>query len=121
MNTIGAPVHVRFVTMTYAENGHRKRKAETSYINAKKLGNLKDRTHRLFEDEEIARITDAYHRWRGKGAYKGVPGFSKTATREEFAVKFSRLRETLYQQFEESTKLQAHISQNLRAIQGVQR
>ena len=44
-----------------------------------------DRTHRELTDEDIARIADTYHAWRGdKGAgeYADVPGFCK-ATRTE--------------------------------------
>ena len=45
-----------------------------------------DRTHREFTDEDIARIADTYHAWRGgegAGAYADVPGFCKSAALEE--------------------------------------
>ena len=44
-----------------------------------------DRTRRDLSPEDIARIADTYHVWRGKdaGKYEDVPGFCKSATLEE--------------------------------------
>ena len=63
----------------------RSRPGETLFVDARKLGVMVSRTHRELTDEEIARIVDAYHAWRGEpGAeYADEPGFCKGATLEE--------------------------------------
>ncbi len=43
----------------------RDRRGETLFIDARKLGTLTDRVHRELTDEDIARIADTYHAWRG--------------------------------------------------------
>jgi len=136
----GIPVSLWFLAKNKAVKGFRARKGETLFINAGKLGYLEDRTHRNLSDDEIARIADTYHIWRGsrEGTYADVPGFCKSATREEiaqsdfvltpgrycgseaveadgepFAEKFARLRMQLTKQFEESAKLQEQIENSL--------
>ena len=45
-----------------------------------------DRTHRELTDEEIARIADTYHAWRGEeaaGVYADIPGYCKGTSLEE--------------------------------------
>lgn len=67
-------------------DGWRDRRGEVLFIDARKLGALVDRTRRDLSDEDIARIADTYHAWRGEtdaGAYADVPGFCKAATLEE--------------------------------------
>jgi type I restriction enzyme M protein len=68
----------------------RDRRGEVLFIDARKLGEMEDRTHRKLTDEDIARISDTYHAWRGeeeaierRGEYDDVPGFCKSATLEE--------------------------------------
>jgi type I restriction enzyme M protein len=141
----GIPVSLWFLAKNKAAKGMRSRKGETLFINASKLGFLEDRTHRMLTDDEVARIADTYHVWRGtkEGDYADIPGFCKAATSEEiaksdfvltpgrycgseaveddgepFAEKFGRLRAQLAAQFEESARLQAEIEQNLGSLIG---
>ena len=47
---------------------------------------MTDRTHRDLSAEDISRIANAYHAWRGgdgAGDYTDVPGFCKSAKLEE--------------------------------------
>ncbi len=63
-----------------------KRTGETPFIDARKLGHMLDRTRRDLSQEDIARVSDTYHAWRGGkegGEYPDVPGFCKSATLEE--------------------------------------
>lgn len=62
------------------------RSGETLFIDARKLGEMVDRTNRDLSAEDIARIAGVYHAWRGQeglNPYSDVPGFCKSATLEE--------------------------------------
>lgn len=63
----------------------RDRSGEILFIDARELGYMEDRVHRLLTVEDSARITDTYHAWRGDhpGPYEDVPGFCKAASLEE--------------------------------------
>ncbi len=115
----------------------RDRRGEVLFIDARKLGQMVDRTRKEFSDEDIARIADTYHAWRGaKDAvpHEDEPGFCKSATLEEirehshvltpgrhvgaaatevddvpFEERFAILRETLDEQFAEAEELSALI------------
>ena len=63
------------------------RSGQVLFIDARELGYLVDRAERALTDEEIVRIGDTYHAWRGsrsaaaKGAtYEDVRGFCKSVT-----------------------------------------
>lgn len=139
------PACLWFLSRNKAAHGaYRDRRRQTLFIDARKLGALVDRTHRELADDEIARIAAAYHAWRGEpdaGAYADVPGFCKSATKDEIAAhgyvltpgryvgaeeaeddgepfeeKMARLTATLEQQFAESARLEAAIRTNLRGL-----
>ena len=120
------------------------RKGETLFIDARKLSRMTDRTHRDLSSEDIARIADAYHAWRGGdgiGDYTDVPGFCKSATLEEvrkhghvltpgryvgaepqqddgepFQEKMARLTAQWREQQAESLRLDAAITENLERL-----
>ncbi len=85
---------------TGSGQGFRDRRGQTLFIDARKLGVMVDRVHRELADDDIARIADTYHAWRGdrlpspassgRGGggegYQDVPGFCKSATTEEIAA-----------------------------------
>jgi len=129
----------------YKKNGRfRDRRGETLFIDARKMGVLRDRVHRELTDEEILRIAGTYHAWRGdKGAgeYADVPGFCKAATVEEirkhghvltpgryvgaeaveadgvpFEEKMHALSKTLREQMKEAARLDAQILANLKEL-----
>ena len=59
------------------------RRDETLFVDARKLGNMVDRTRRDLSQEEIARVSDIYHSWRSgrdAGEYEDIPGFCNSAT-----------------------------------------
>ncbi len=117
------------------------RAGETLFIDARKLGYMVDRTHRDLPAEDIARIADAYHAWRGGGEYADVAGFCKSATLEEvgkhghvltpgryvgaepqpddgepFADKMARLTAQWREQQVEAQRLDAEIAANLERL-----
>jgi len=60
------------------------------FIDARNMGTMVDRTERILTDEDIARIADTYHAWRGTASarsknltYEDVPGFCYSATLDE--------------------------------------
>ncbi|KWN67162.1 type I restriction-modification system subunit M [Burkholderia stagnalis] len=61
----------------------RDRRGEVLFIDARKLGQMKTRVVRVFDDEDIACIASTVHRWRADGEdgadepYADVPGFCR--------------------------------------------
>lgn len=122
----------------------RDRSGETLFIDARTLGRMETRIHRVLDPEEIERIAGTYHAWRGDGgdaAYADVPGFCKSATTAEIAAngyvltpgryvgvaaqeedaepfeeKMRRLTATLWEQMEEGARLDAAIRVNLEGL-----
>ena len=60
------PVCLWFLSRDRRGSRHRDRRGEILFIDARKLGRMVDRTHRELTDEDIARIADTYHAWRGE-------------------------------------------------------
>jgi type I restriction enzyme M protein len=121
------------------------RRGQVLFIDARKLGTMIDRVHRELTDEDIAKIADTYHAWRGDknctGKYADVPGFCKSATLDEIRKhghvltpgryvgaeaqvedgepleeKMKRLVAQLRGQQAEAAKLDAAIAANLREL-----
>jgi type I restriction enzyme M protein len=77
----GIPVCLWFVTKSKQATGHRDRRGETLFLDARALGQMETRVHRVFDEADIARIADTYHAWRNKdGKYEDVAGFCKSAS-----------------------------------------
>jgi type I restriction enzyme M protein len=66
--------------------GLRDRRGHVLFIDARKMGELVDRTRRELTEEEIQKIADTYHAWRGEPdmeAYADVSGFCKSTSLED--------------------------------------
>ena len=122
----------------------RDRRGEVLFIDARKRGQMVDRTRKEFSDEDIARIADTYHAWRSAPdatVYEDEPGFCKSTTLKEirehyhvltpgryvgaaateeddvpFEERFAELRKALKGQFAEAAGLSATIEAKLREI-----
>jgi type I restriction enzyme M protein len=137
------PVCLWFIARNKSNGKFRNRKGEVLFIDARKMGTLIDRVHREFTDEDIAKIANTYHLWRGdlKGKYEDAAGFCKSAKIEEiknngfvltpgryvgaeeieddgepFEEKMRRLTSELDKQFEESAKLEKGIKENIEGL-----
>ena len=130
-------------SMSSTQSGEgRIRRGHVLFIDARKLGRMVDRTHRALTDEDVGRIADTYHAWRGgTAAYADVPGFCKSAALadvrthghvltpgryvgaeappddgEPFEDKMRRLVAQLRAQQAEEKMLDAAIAENLRRL-----
>ena len=81
------PACLWFLARDRKNGSFRDRRGQVLFIDARKLGSMADRTHRLLTDEDVTRIADTYHAWRGekpdKVGYADIPGFCKSASLEE--------------------------------------
>jgi type I restriction enzyme M protein len=142
--TTQIPVCLWFTARNKKNGKFRNRQGETLFIDARKMGTLKDRVHRDLSDEEIDKIANTYHAWRGEkdaGKYKDIAGFCMSVTTdkikshdyvltpgryvgaeevvddgEPFDQKMKRLAGQLAEQFNESEKLEKEIRKNLKGI-----
>ena len=135
------PVCLWFLANDKTRRG-RDRRGETLFIDARQLGTMATRVHRVLTDDDIAKMANTVHAWRGDGevaqTYHDVPGFCHGATvaeiekngfvltpgcyvgaahqegdDEPFAAKMERLVAQLHQQQAEATRLDATIAANL--------
>jgi type I restriction enzyme M protein len=138
----GIPVCLWFLTKNKKAKGHRDRQGETLFLDARNLGRLETRVHRVFDAEEVSKVAECYHSWRKPaGAYEDVAGFAKSCSLEEiqshdfvltpgryvgaaeieddgepFEEKMERLTRQLEGQFQQSEKLENAIRKNLRGL-----
>jgi type I restriction enzyme M protein len=138
------PACLWFLARDRKNGKFRDRRGQVLFVDARNLGRMVDRTHRELTDEDIARVADTYHNWRGEkgpGEYGDIPGFCKSATLEEvrrhghvltpgryvgaeaqeadgepFEEKMRRLGATLREQQIEAAKLDAAIAANLKEL-----
>ncbi|MCM3292713.1 type I restriction-modification system subunit M [Paenibacillus sp. MER 180] len=138
------PVCLWFLAKNKTPRGLRDRRGEILFIDARKMGHMVDRTHRELSAEDIKKVTDTYHAWRGQaeaGTYEDVKGFCKAAKIEEvqeheyiltpgryvgiedveedsepFGDKMARLTTELAEQFAKSRQLEDEIRKQLGGI-----
>ncbi len=119
----------------------RDRRGQVLFLDARAMGRMETRVHRVLDDNEIAKIVDIYHAWRDTDRdYRDIPGCCQSATIEEIAphdfdltphryvvpadkeknVTFeegiTKLADELEQQMDEAVKLDRVIRKNLEAI-----
>jgi type I restriction enzyme M protein len=138
------PACLWFVARDKKNHNFRDRRGQVLFIDARKLGGMVDRRHKELTDEDIHKISDTYHIWRGeiKGKkYRDIQGFCKSATLDEikkhewiltpgryvgseeeeedtvaFEEKMEQLTTELSKQMEEEKKINAEIKKNLERV-----
>jgi type I restriction enzyme M protein len=80
------PACLWFLAKNKSGDRFRDRSGEILFIDARKLGTMVDRTRRELSGDDITKIADTYHAWRGeadaverRGEYEDVAGFCFSA------------------------------------------
>lgn len=123
----------------------RDRQGETLFIDAREMGSMISRTNKELTTEDIRKITQTFHAWRGQpnsgSAYQDQAGFCKSATLSDmaandfvltpgryvgaaqliddgiaFETKMQDLSQSLYAQMSQAAKLDQAIRKNLAAL-----
>lgn len=82
----GIPVSLWFVSRERHGSGHRDRRGEVLFIDARKLGTMETRRLRVLSDDDVAKIAGTYHAWRNHDdEYRDAPGFAKAVKLDEMA------------------------------------
>lgn len=136
------PACLWFIARDRENHKFRNRQGEIIFIDARKMGKMKDKRHRELTEEDIKKISGTYHAWRGgDGEYKDVAGFCKSTILEEvrkqnyiltpgryvgipeeeddgipFEEKMKKLTTELTEQMKESQRLDEEIKKNLESI-----
>ena len=76
------PVCLWFLTNDKTANG-RDRSNETLFIDARNLGTMETRVHKVLTDKDIAKIQDTIFSWRNGDGYEDIEGYCKSSTTEE--------------------------------------
>lgn len=138
----GIPACLWFVSRDKSNGNFRNRQGEILFIDARKMGQMEDRTHRELSDGDVQQIAQAYHSWRGEGGeYEDIRGFCKSVSQdeikkhdyiltpgryvgfaeeeenpEEFEEKMQKLTSELSEQFKKSEELEEKIKANLKEL-----
>ncbi len=137
------PVCLWILARDRRNHKHRDRRNEILFIDARKLGRMVNRRHRVLDPADIERIAGVYHTWRApnKTGYDDQPGFCRSASIDEVAANsfvltpgryvgteeveadeasyhdtMTRLSAELRQQMAESRRLESVILENLKSL-----
>jgi type I restriction enzyme M protein len=137
------PACLWFVTRDKKDNKFKDRRGCVLFIDARNMGVMIDRRHKELAEDDVKKISDTYHAWRGENKlkYEDVPGFCKlvslaeirkheqilnpggyVGTKKEkedtevFKDKMKKLTSELSRQMQEGQKLDKEIEKNLKNI-----
>lgn len=136
------PVCLWFLARDKKNHKFKDRRKKVLFIDARKLGEMIDRSHRELTEIDINKIADTYHAWRGEGGeYTDIKGFCNSVSIDEikkynyvltpgryvgtedvedddeiFEDKMKTLMGELSEQFAKSNMLEKEIKENLANI-----
>lgn len=137
------PVCLWFITKSKAKKKERNHQGEILFIDARNEGFMADRTTKEFRKDDIKKVSDTYHAWKGTSEtdYQDIAGFCMSAPldkvqehdyiltpgryvgledevedSEPFEEKMERLTTTLSEQFIQSHQLEEDIRRALGGI-----
>lgn len=151
--TTAIPACLWFLTKDKSPQGAKAledRRSRVLFIDARSMGTMLDRTERILTGEDLEKISDTYHAWRGtesakekRLSYEDVPGYCYSATVEEIekhdyaltpgryvgaaeaaedpdaepvGERIARLTKELFEQLDESARLDAVVREQLGRI-----
>ena len=124
-------------------SNNKERKNEILFIDAREIGLMVSRTLKEFSDEDIQKVAQTYHSWKGTNdkSYEDIAGFCKIANLEEvknneyiltpgryvgladveedeepFEQKMERITSELSEQFAKSKELEDQIRKSLEGL-----
>lgn len=79
------PACLWFIARDKKNHKFRDRRGEVLFIDARNMGAMLDRRHRELTAEDVNKISDTYHAFRGEGGgqYEDIAGFCKVVNTEE--------------------------------------
>jgi type I restriction enzyme M protein len=137
------PACLWFIARDKGTNKFRDRRGEILFIDASRMGKMIDRRHRELPYDDIKKISDTYHSWRGRldTGYTDVEGFTKAVKleniqqhnhiltpgryvgieqnhedEEPYEDLIQKLTKELSEKFQKSKELEEEIKKNLEAI-----
>jgi len=78
------PVCLWILSRNKSANGHRDRRGEVLFLDARNLGHMVDRVRREFSEGDIEKIAGTYRRWRAKPEVMEVKGWEPYADKAGF-------------------------------------
>jgi len=136
------PACLWFIARNKKNHKFRDRSGEVLFVDARKLGVMIDRRHRILTGEDIPKIASIYHSWREGNEYHDIQGFCKSTTLEEirqhgqiltpgryvgaekieredelFEEKIQKFTSDLIEQFKSSKILEDKIIKNLKELE----
>lgn len=80
------PVCLWILSRNKSANGHRDRRGEVLFLDARKLGYMADRVRREFAEADIEKIAGTYRRWRAKPETLAAKGWEAYADEAGFCM-----------------------------------